>query len=51
MMEVASVDMLFSSFTCRIPRSRNDHYYRTLDDTLYFKERLEKREVVNGRFG
>lgn len=50
-MEVVSVDMLFSSFTCHIPRSRSDHYYGTLDDTLYFEERLEKREAISWRFG
>ena len=51
MMEVVFVDMLFSSSRCHIPRSRSDHYYGTLDDTLYFEERLGKREVVNGPFG
>ena len=44
MMEVMSVDMLFSSSTCHIPRSRSDYYCEVLDDTLYFKEGLENSE-------
>ena len=48
MMEDVSVDMLFSLSSCHIPRSRSDHYYGTLDDTLYFEERLEKRWSMDG---
>ena len=33
------------------PRSGSDYYCGTLDDTLYFEERLEKSEIVSGRFG
>lgn len=29
------------------PRSRSDYYYGTLDDTFYFKERLEIPEAVS----
>jgi hypothetical protein len=44
MMEVTSVDMLFSSSICHIPQKRSDYYCKILDDTLYFKERLWKSE-------
>lgn len=49
MMEVMFVDMLFSLSTRHIyPRSRSHYYCGVLDDTLYFKERLEKDERLAG---
>lgn len=44
MMEATFVDMLFSLSVCHIPQKRTDYYCKILDDTLYFKERLQKSE-------